>query len=1011
MRKSIYICLLWLFTTATLSAQISVSGTVIDVADNQTIIGVNIIEAGTSNGTISDIDGNFSMNVKDENSVLIFSYIGYTSKEVIVGQQRVFNISMSMSSTELEEIVIIGYGSVKKKELTGSVAVIDSKVIDEIKPVKAEEALQGTMTGVNVTQQSGAPGAGLDIRIRGIATNGDGRPTVIIDGYEGDLSILNPKDIKSISVLKDAQAAIYGTRGANGVILITTNQGKKNTPTKVSVNSSIGTQETSRKIPLLNATEYAALLNESYAASGQPLPYTDLSGLGEGTNWQDELFTTAPIYNNDFSISKGSENMNFMISGSNVNQEGIIGKEKSGFNRSTGRIGFGADIADWLKLNTSIAYTHIDRNSFNEFGLGSVLFNALNMPSTIPVYDADGDYFPAPSNLGIEIINPLQQISNTYNDYNLNKINGNIGLTTSFTKNLSLTTRIGVNTANTNYKSFSKIVDYGGKVFDISRSSVFQQRENFNDYTFDAFINYNTSFADAHNLTVTIGNSVFKEWGNNLNATGFDIPNNSWDYADIGLATGISSTITSGSWVYDQRTLSYFTRMQYDFKGKYLASVMLRRDASTKFGPDNAVAYFPSATLGWVVSKENFLEDNNAIDNLKVRASYGLLGSDRIGSYLYNSLLTGEATYVLDGELVNGRATGVLPNTAVKWEAAEKFDIGADLQLFNNRIDITFDYYNEKRNDLLIPGIPVSGILGTAAPGAGNPTINAGTVVNSGLEFSIGLKGGDPSNFSYKVNYNITKLKNEVTQVDNGTGFLSGGGFGVGQPAPAYMEVGFPLGYFYGYESDGIFQNQAEVEAHPSQLALGANAAPGDLRFKDLNGDGKLDGDDRTNIGSPIPDYVMGLNLTLKYKNFDFVAYAYSSLGNEIVRNYERVQPNVNRLKSSLDRWTGEGTSTTVPRLTNAATANTIFSDYYVEDGSFLRIQRVQLGYKLPESLTKKIRTKDIRIYCSVNNLFTLTNYTGFDPAASSGQSLGNGFDSGFYPAARTYTFGLNLNL
>ena len=1011
--------LLLMFMVSYSFAQITVTGQITSVEDGLGVIGANVILQGTLMGTAADFDGNYSIEVPDESAVLEFSFIGLQTQEITVGTQRVIDVILLADAELIEEVVVIGYGTVKKSDVTGSVSVIDSRTIDELKPIKVEEALQGTMAGVNVTQQSGAPGAGLDIRIRGVGTNGATSPTVIIDGYEGDLSILNPADIKSIVVLKDAQAAIYGTRGANGVILVTTNQGTRNSPLKIGLNSSYGIQEATRKIPLLNATEYAVLLNESYAASGQPLPFTDISGLGQGTDWQDQLFSQEPIFSNDINFSKGSENMSFALSASNIDQSGIIGDDKSGFKRSTARISLGADLTSWLKLNTSVAYTHINRKSVNEFGLGSVLFNALNMPATVPVFDSNGDYFLAPSNLGIEIINPLAQIANTYNDYDLHKLNGNIGLESSITPKLKVTTRIGFNKATTVGRSFSKIVDYGGKVFDISRSSVSQDKDNFNDYTFDAFLTYATSISDRHNFSATVGTTAFREWGNTLSASGFDIPNNSWDFADLSLANGVSEQKPNGSSIWDQRTLSYFSRLQFDYDGKYLASAMLRRDASTKFGPDNRVAYFPSLTLGWIVSKENFF-NSNKIEQLKLRASYGLLGSDRIQNFLYNSLLSGEATYVLDGQLVNGRATGILPNTNVKWEQAEKLDIGLDVSLFNNRVNITADYYNETRKDLLIPFIPVSGILGTSAPGSNNPTINAGTVVNNGFEFAVGVKGGRASKFGYSINYNITTINNEVTKVDNGTGFYGGGGFGVGQPLPARMEEGFPLGYFYGYQMDGIFQNQAEVEAHPSQQALGAMAAPGDIRFKDVNGDGILNEDDRTNLGDAIPDFTMGLNISLNAKAFDFVVYAFSSIGNDIVRNYERVQPNVNRTRQSLERWTGEGTSTTVPRLTNAATTNTIFSDYYVEDGSFLRLQKLQLGYTLPKAIARKIKTEKLRLYVSVNNLLTLTKYSGYDPVSLRGPNneegepatspLGIGFDYGVYPVPRTYIVGLNLN-
>lgn len=1008
---TILIMFLFLWSLKAQSQEITVTGTVTSADDKLTLPGVTILVKGTLVGTTSDIDGKYTLNQVPADATLIFSFVGMVNQEIPVNNRAIIDVVMETESFGLDEVVVIGYGTVKKKDVTGSVSLVGSKTIDKLKPVRAEDALQGTVTGVNVTQQSGSPGSDIDIRIRGVSTNGDAAPVVIIDGYQGDLNTLNPNDIETITVLKDAQAAIYGTVGANGIILVTTKKGKKNSPTKVNFSSSFGMQETTRKLPLQNATEYAVLLNESYAANGEALPYPDVSGLGEGTDWQKELFQAAPIYDNSLRISGGSDKMIYSLSASDLRQDGIIGGDKSGYDRSTAALNLGSDLYTWLKLTTSIMYTHIDRRTFNDFGLGSVLFNAVNMPSTVPIYDVNGNYYNAPGNLGIEIINPLQQIANTFNDYDLNKWNGNLGLESNFAEHWSATARIGFNTMNDKYKSFSKIVDYGGKVFDVTRSSVFQRKENHNDYTFDAFVTYNNTFKDVHGFTGTLGTTVFKTWGNNLNATGFDVPNNSWEFADIGLANGLNTTKATGSWVYDQRRLSYFTRLQYDFDGKYLASFMLRRDASTKFGPDNAVAWFPSATLGWIISDENFMKDMKKVDLVKFRVSYGILGSDKIGDYRYISRLDGEGVYILNDTLVTGQAVGIMPNTEVKWEQSEQFDVGFDLKFFGDKLDFTLDYFYKKTNDLLIEYIPVSGIFGTYAPGGGGPTRNAGTVRNSGVEFAVGYRNTTKKDFTYRFDYNFTYLDNEVLKVDNGTGIVRDGSFGVGQPQPAYMEVGLPIGYFYGYETDGIFQTQAEVDAHPSQQALGAEASPGDIRYKDLNGDGVLNSDDRTYIGDPIPKFIMGLNISFDYKNFDFVMYTFTSLGNDIVRNYERTQPNVNRLSYTLDRWTGPGTSDEVPRVTTAATANNILSDYYVEDGSYLRIQRVQLGYRIPEEKSKKIGIEEIRFFIAINNLLTLTKYTGYDPAASSGRPIGSGFDDGFYPASRVYTFGFNLNI
>ncbi|ABQ05458.1 SusC/RagA family TonB-linked outer membrane protein [Flavobacterium johnsoniae] len=1010
MKSKLLLTVLLLFTSFAFSQNLDVSGTVLD-ASGLSLPGVNVKVKNSSKSTTTDFDGSFKLTDVPKGTVIVFSYIGYRTQEAAVSGTKM-TVKMSDDAKSLDEVVVIGYGTQKKREVTGSVAVVDSKTLDVLKPARIEQALQGTVSGVNVTTQSGAPGAPLDIRIRGIATNGENRPTVIIDGYVGDLGLLNPNDIETITVLKDAQAAIYGTIGANGIILVTTKMGKKNSQTRVSFNSYAGFQQTSRKLPTLNATEYALLLNESYANGGRPLPYPNVSSLGKGTNWQDEVFQNAPIINNDLTISGGSDKITYSISGSHLDQEGIVGGDKSGFLRNTARIGLGADLSDKIKLKTNVIYTYFTRNTLNENGLGSVLFNALNVPATLSPYDANGDFtlVPSTAGLGTEIINPLAQIANTYNDYNYKKLNGNFGLDYKIFKGFTLSSSIGFNTSNSESKTFNKQISYGGKVFDVQRSSVTQGAVNDNNYSFDLFGTYNAKIAQSHNITGTIGTTIFKEWGNGLTATGFDVPNNVWENADISLTKGTSETLTNSSYVYDQRRLSYFGRLQYDYKGKYLLSAMLRRDSSTKFGPGNKVGYFPSFTAGWVVSDESFFGQPKFVNFLKFRASYGTLGNDQIPNYGYLGLLNGEATYIFNGALVNGTANGQVPNPNLKWEEAQKFDVGLDLKILNDKVFIVADYFIDTRKDLLIPNIPVSGINGTGAPGASAPTLNAGTVKNSGFEFSIDYKDKISDALTFSVGYNVTFLKNKVTEVNNGTGFIEGGAFGVGQPAPSRMEVGKPMGYFYGYKTDGIFQTQAEVDAHPSQVALGANAAPGDIRYVDLNGDGVIDTKDKTDIGNPIPDATMGFNLQLNYKSLDFAVFTFASVGNDMVRNYERTLSDANRINYVLDRWTGPGTSNSTPRVTTGATSNNVFSNYFVEDASYVRIQNVQLGYTLNPEISKRAGVSKLRLYAGVNNLYTFTKYKGFDPGASNGAPIGGGIDYGFYPIPRTYLMGLNIN-
>ncbi|GIZ10528.1 TonB-dependent receptor [Flavobacterium sp. UMI-01] len=1013
--KSNYLLMIFLFlSTVGFSQSYDIGGVVKEKSSGLSIPGVNIQIKNTTKGVASDFDGKFSVKSIPSGSIVVFSFVGYKTFEYKVTTTNMnITITLEEDAKTLDEVVVIGYGSQKRREVTGAVSVVDSKTLDKLKPVKIEQALQGTVSGVNVTTQSGSPGAALDIRIRGIATNGENRPTTIIDGYVGELGLLNPNDIESVTVLKDAQAAIYGTIGANGVILVTTKSGKKNSKSRISYNTYAGFQEASKSLNLLNATEYALLLNESYANGGKALPYTNVSGLGKGTNWQNEVLRTGvPIINHDLSISGGSDKITYAVSGSHLDQEGIVGEDKSGFLRNTARIGLNADVSENLKLKTNVIYTYFNRKTLNENGLGSVLFNALNVPSTLSPYTTSGDFslVPSTTGLGTEIINPLAQIANTYNDYSFKKLNGNFGLEYKVIDGLVLSSTMGFNTSNSKSRDFAKQISYGGKVFDVTRSSVTQGTVNDNNYSFDAFATYSKKFAEDHNFVFTLGNTIFKEWGTGLSATGYDVPNNSWDYADISLTTGTLDAKTNSSYSYDERRLSYFGRMQYDYKGKYLLSAMLRRDASTKFGPGNKVGYFPSFTGGWVVSDEGFFGEDKKINFLKLRASYGTLGNDQIPNNGYVSLLSGEATYVFDGALVNGTATGQIANPDLKWEEAQKFDVGMDMKLWNNKVSIVADYFIDTRKDLLIPSIPVSGITGNYAPGASAPTVNAGTVRNSGLEFSIDYKTKFSDDFDMSLGYNVTFLKNKVLEVNNGTGFIEGGAFGVGQPAPSRMEVGLPIGYFYGYKTNGIFQNQAEIDAHPSQIALGANAAPGDIRFVDVNEDGVIDSNDRTNIGDPIPNATMGFNLQLNYKNLDFALYTFASVGNDMVRNYERTLSDANRLTYVLDRWTGEGTSTTVPRVTTGATANNVFSDYFVEDASYLRIQNIQLGYTLNPKISQKAKITKLRMYAGVNNLYTFTKYKGFDPGASNGAPIGGGIDYGFYPIPRTYLLGLNIN-
>ena len=990
-----------------IAQNIEVKGVVTDQTSGQPIPGVNIIVAGTSKGTSTDFDGNFELRDVSLNSVLVFSYLGYKTQQITVVDRSPIMVALEEDAQALDEIVVIGYGTQTKKEITGAVGVVTSETIDALKPTRIEQALQGQIAGVNITSQSGSPGGGVTINIRGISTNGDSRPLILVDGNViEDLSVLNPNDIESINVLKDATAGIYGVRAANGVVLITTKNGRKEMPLSIEYAAYGGFQQTTRKIPVLNATEYAALVNEAYAAGGSTPPFSDLSNLGQGTDWQDEVFENAPVFNHSITFEGGGKRSSYSFSSSFLKQDGIVGGNKSNFTRFTKRLNYNLDILDNLKLITGVTHTGSSKANLIESALGSVLFNALNMAPTMTVRDANGDYTIA-EGLGNEVINPIAQTANAYDRTRVDRISANAGLSYNFLKHFTAQANIQYNYSEVRHKIFSPIVFYGsGKVFNKDRSEVFEGKDFYEDYTFDAFIKYENKINDIHNINVLLGTSVFKTTGEFTGFRGYDIINNDPKNASIELASDVEdiNQALGRNPTFDSRLLSYFARLQYDYKGKYLLSAVIRRDGSTKFGPDNKFGYFPSGSIGWIASEEDFLSDSKVFNFLKFRASYGILGNDRIADYRYVSLLNGEGTYVFNDELVFGKAIGAVANPGIKWEKQKTFDVGADMRFLNSKIDITADYYQRRTEDLLV--VPqVSGLLGTAAPGSGPPVVNAGIVENKGFEFAIGYNDNFSDNFKFGIKYNVTTLKNEVISVTADGGYLQGGSFGVGQDPPSRMEAGYPIGYFRGFVTDGIFQNQSEVEAYPT---INDAVVPGDLRFVDINNDGFINDDDKTDIGNPLPDATMGLNISMEYKNFDFSAYAFASVGNEIVRNYERNQNLTNRSIYFLDRWSGEGTSNETPRVTTGANSNILFSDYFVEDGSFIRLQNVQLGYTFNYD-SESSKVDRLRIYVTASNLVTLTKYRGYDPTASSGAPIGGGIDQGFYPNPKSFLLGLNI--
>jgi TonB-linked SusC/RagA family outer membrane protein len=999
--------LLFIFCSFGLAAQtLDVKGVVKDTNSGETLPGVSVVIKGTTIGTETDFDGLFMLSNVKKGSILVFNYLGMKPKEVVVKSAEI-NVFLEESAEALDEIVVVGYGTQKKKEVTGAVSVIDSKAIEKLNPTRVEQALQGQIAGVNITSSSGSPGSGSNIRIRGVSTNGDSSPLILVDGNViSDLSVLNPNDIKSINVLKDATAGIYGVRAANGVVLITTKTGRKESDLKFQLDAWTGIQSTSKKIDLLNPKDFALYVNDA----GNKTRFFVYPK--EGTDWQDEVFEDAMISNINFSASGGTKKAAYTFGISRLDQDGIVGLSKSNFTRTTARVGLNYDILKNLKLSTTALFTNSEKNNLPEGGIGSVLYSAVNVNPDLAVRDEDGNYSTVDDISQIEIINPLAQIANNSNTTRIDRYSGTIGLDYTFFKNFTASSKFQINHSTVLYDSFSPIANYGpGKSPNREKEFTTDFLDIYDDYTWDNYINYTNTFNDAHDVTVLLGTSIFKTVGEQFHGSSLD--------GTLVAPRVIDDLIEKGEGFFDSRLSSIFTRLQYSYKGKYLLSAVVRRDGSTAFGPNNKFGYFPSASIGWNVSDEPFLEDNEVINSLKIRASYGVIGNDKIPGGAFVSLLNGEGVYASNNEvtfedLLIGTAIGKIGNPDIRWEKQKSANIGFDASFFDRKIKISMDAFSKRTEDLLLAP-QVSGLIGPFAPGASTPVKNAGTVENKGFEFKIDYNDSFSEDFKFNMSFNFTTIHNEVLFVSSDSGFEQGGSYGVGLGIfTSRMEAGFPMGYFHGFKTDGLYQTQAEIDDLNASAPDGTyhlGAGPGDLRFVDTNKDGIINDDDKTNIGDPIADLTMGFNVGFSYKNLDFSANAFASVGNDMVRDYERNDIFANRGTYMLDRWQGTGTSNTVPRAVAGASINTDnFTDFAVEDASFVRLQNIQVGYTIQKDGLKGSGISKLRIYLTGNNLFTITDYTGYDPSASNGSPIGAGVDKGFYPVASSYLIGVNLN-
>ncbi len=1038
--KSLSIFLLMLLLgTAGAWANITASGTVTD-EEGEPLIGVSVVEKGALNGVTTDIDGKFTISVSDSATIL-FSYVGYDNVEAKAAPGM--TIVMKENSTMLDEVVAVGYGTQKKSVVTASIAKVNGDDLIATAPVRMDNALKGLASGVTVTSASGQPGAAARVRIRGIGTINNSDPLYIVDGMpiEGGLDYLNPNDIASIEVLKDAASgAVYGARAANGVVLVTTKQGQSG-PTKLSYDFSYGWQSVGKKRSVLNAQEYAMMMNEGAVNAGIAPMFADPASYGKGTDWQDEVFNNnAPVMNHQVALSGASEKVNYMLSLGYYTQDGIVGGNfnRSDYQRLTMRSNLGITAFDaskertWLNkftINTNLAYTRIKSKGIEANSTwGSPLGSALSMSPILtpylengsaeeasqlaylanqsgytPMYGPDGRLVMVPTAFGNyqEMSNPIANLTLPGQKDWSHKFVGNFIGELQIWDNLRYRISYGADLSFWGYDGYTPqyyLRDGQSQTF----SSAFAGRSNGLVWQLENVLMYNKTLGE-HSFDIVLGQSAKQSSGGYLSGSRNNIISLDRPYLDA--STGLAADgdqSASGAPHVMARLASYFARASYNFDERYMIQATVRRDGSSRFGSNNHWATFPSVSAGWNISNEHFMESTRVwFNNFKLRASWGKNGNENIGNFQYMALAASGNNYIFgkDGQIVNGTKPTQLANPDIRWEESTQTDVGLDFGFMQNMFTFTVDWFRKDTDGMLMT-MSLPQYVGEAIPVG-----NVGKMRNSGVEMDFAYRQnfGD---FSLRVNANASYLHNKLISYGNEQGWANYDSFqGTGTITRA--ENGLPFPFFYGYKTDGIIQNNAEAAVYNEKY--GTSLVPGDVRFTDVTGDGAITEDDRTMIGKGMPDWTFGFGLTATWKGFDFNIFFQGTAGNDIFDATRRTDALSSNLPSwILNRWTGEGTTNKLPRYVQADGYNWQSSDLLVYDGSYLRLKNIQLGYTLPEKLTKKVFVSKFRVYVAAENLATWTKYHGFDPEISSG-GTSLGIDYGVYPQARVWTVGLNL--
>lgn len=1037
-------CMFYLSITSLYAQELAVSGNVKD-ATGEFVIGASVLVKGTTNGTITDIDGNFTLTGLSAGSVIEVSYIGYVTQSLTVQDATPLQIVLKEDTETLDEVVVVGYGVQKKSVVTASIAKVSSDDLASTAPTRMDNALKGLAAGVTVTSSSGQPGAAAQIRVRGIGTINNSDPLYIVDGMpiEGGLDYLNPNDIASIEVLKDAASgAVYGARAANGVILVTTKTGKIGA-TKVSYDFSYGWQNAWKKRDVLNASQYAMMINEGYTNAGMEPKYSNPNAYGTGTDWQDLVFNdNAPMMNHQLSVSGANEKVSYLFSAGYYTQDGIVGGNynRSNYERLTLRSNTQYTLFDekenrnWLnslKFTSNLSYarvesTSIDANSTWGSPLGSALALSpiltpydegdaaqaqldkyANTEGYVPMYDPhNGKLFSIPGSEYGEMTNPLANLS----------LPGTVGWSHKFVANFSAELQIWDNLKfKTSYGADLSFWGDDGYTPEYylrnggfsTHSTAFSSKYDGLVWQLENVLMYDKTI-DKHGFSVILGQSAKKTtgsylWGSRNNINNYDRP---YIDASNGLAEN-GDRDAAGAPTETSTLASLFARASYNYDERYMLQVTVRRDGSSRFGVNNHYAVFPSFSLGWNLTNEKFMQRRpDWLTTTKVRLSWGKNGNENIGNFRYTVLTSAgnNAIFGASESVINGVKASGLANPDLRWEESEQLDLGLDFGFFNNALTFTADYYKKTTNGMLMTmNIP-------SYVGESKPIGNVGKMENSGLEMEISYKF-NVADWNFRVAGNATYLKNKLIEYGNDSGWANLDAFqGAGTISRA--QNGKPFPYFYGYKTAGIFQNYDEINAYTNAEGglIQPNAVPGDVRFVDVDGNGVITEDDRTDIGKGMPDWTFGFNFNASWKNFDFSMMWQGTAGNDIFDATRRTDISASNLPSwMLERWTGEGTSNRIPHFVLGDNVNWQSSDLYVYDGSYLRLKNIQLGYTLPQSITSKAFISSLRVYVAAENLLTFTQYHGFDPEISSG-GTSLGIDYGVYPQARVFTVGLNLN-